>query len=309
MAINELADAKTLTHLTRYDSTHGRFPQPVESDGEALIIHFPEYSQRITLSHHNTIEDINWPQVDLVLECTGAFTDRATAKKHLTRGASRVMFSQPADRDVDATIVFGVNQHLLSPAHRIISNSSCTSNAIIPVIDALEQGFGIESGIIRTLHSIMQDQPVIDAYHHTDLRKTRAAFNSIIPVDTSLAIGIERIFPNLTGRFKAHAIRVPTLNVSAIDFAVLLKKDTQLEQVHQILTEYTKHSPKLFGCTTEPLTSCDFNHDSRSMIIDLSQSLLADNRLLKLMIWFDNEWGYANRMLDLTHYWHFYTND
>ena len=311
VAINELADAKTLTHLTRFDTTHGRFPCELSSTNETLTINFPNTQHSIALTHFEAIADIDWKlyDIDLVLECTGAFNDKATAERHLDKGAKRVMFSQPADRDVDATIVYGVNHHQLSSSHRIISNSSCTSNAIIPVIDAVQQSLGIESGVIRTLHSIMQDQPVIDAYHHTDLRKTRAAFNSMIPVDTELAFGIERFFPNMEQRFEAHAIRIPILNVSAIDIALQLESKTSLQQAHQILIDYCNQNPKIFGYTEEPLASCDFNHDPRSMIIDLNQSLLAGENLLKLMVWFDNEWGYANRMLDLTNHWYFELND
>ena len=302
VAINELADANTVAHLTRYDSTHGRFPGSVDlpSNGETLVIN----QQSIVLLQQPDISQLPWQEldVDIVLECTGAFVDRATAQRHLDAGAKKVIFSQPAEADVDATIVYGVNHSVLQVEHSIISNSSCTSNAIIPVIRELDEHFGIDYGIIRTLHSAMQDQPVIDAYHHTDLRKTRAAFQSIIPVDTGLAKGIGRIFPHLEGRFEAHAVRVPTINVSAIDVALTLHQDTSIEQVHQRLQEASERLNGILTCTTEPLASCDFNHDSHSCIIDLNQTRMGGKRLLKLFIWFDNEWGYANRMLDTTQY-------
>src|SRR5690606_32448299 len=238
--------------------------------------------------------------VDLVLECTGAFTDRASAEKHLARGAQRVLFSQPAEPDVDATIVYGVNHDSLRPEHRIVSNASCTTNCIVPVIQLLDEHFGIEHGLITTIHSAMNDQPVIDAYHHTDLRKTRSAFQSIIPVDTGLARGIDRLLPALAGRFEAQALRVPVVNVSAMDLSVCLRRDLSREAVNALFrSSVDRYPPGVLGCTDEPLASCDFNHDSRSGIVDLGQTRVSGKRLLKLLVWFDNEWGFANRMLDV----------
>ena len=302
VAINELADARTIAHLTRYDSTHGAFPGDVRLEGEILWVNgVPK-----TLLHRGAIGDLDWGDlgVDLVLECTGAFTDRATAEQHLRRGAGRVLFSQPAEQDVDATVVFGINQATLSAAHRIASAASCTTNGIVPVIQALDDAIGIESGTITTIHSAMNDQPVLDAYHHTDLRKTRAAFNSIIPVDTGLARGVERILPDMAGRLSAQALRVPTLNVSAMDLTIQAGSDTSVADVNRALHDAAQQRfDGVLGYTEEPLASCDFNHDSRSSIIDASQTRVSGKRLVKVLTWFDNEWAYANRMLDVADHW------
>ncbi len=302
VAINELADARTVEHLTKYDSTHGRFPGTIGRDGETLRVDADE----VSLLHHENIEDLPWAEleVDIVLECTGAFSDRRTAEKHLTSGAQKVLFSQPAQADVDATVVYGVNHQVLQRQHRIASSASCTTNGIVPVIKALDAAVGIVSGTITTIHSVMNDQPVLDAYHHTDLRKTRASSQSIIPVDTALALGIERILPELTGRFTAQALRVPTLNVSAMDLTILARTDTDEVAVNAALSEAAASCfSGVLGYTTEHLASCDFNHDPRSSIVDASQTRVSGRRLVKVLIWFDNEWAYANRMLDVANYW------
>lgn len=298
VALNELADLQTLAHLTRYDSTHGKFPGKVETRPGQLLIN----DGVMHVTHEPDIRRLPWRElgVDLVLECTGSFTDRATAQRHLAQGAKRVLFSQPAAADVDATIVYGVNHATLKPEHSIVSSASCTTNCIVPVIDALHRKLGVTNGVITTIHSAMNDQPVIDAYHHTDLRKTRSAFQSIIPVDTGLARGIERILPELSGRFEAQAMRVPTVNVSAIDLSVVVEKRVTREDVNQLLREAAAAStPGVLDYTDEPLASCDFNHDSRSAIVDLGQTRVSGGHLVKVLTWFDNEWGYANRMLDV----------
>jgi len=298
VALNELADIQTLAHLTRYDSTHGKFPGSVGVEHQTLVIN----GRRLAVSHIPGLQDLPWQQhdIDLVLECTGTFADRARAEIHLQRGARRVLFSQPAEADVDATIVYGVNHESLRPEHTIVSNASCTTNCIVPVITALHSAFGIDSGVITTIHSAMNDQPVIDAYHHTDLRKTRSAFHSIIPVDTGLARGIDRILPELAGRFEAQAMRVPVVNVSAIDLSVVVERDVTRAEVNAALREAAARSlPQVLACTDEPLASCDFNHDPRSAIVDLGQTRVGGKRLIKVLTWFDNEWGYANRMLDV----------
>ncbi len=298
VALNELADLQTLAHLTRYDSTHGKFPGKVETRADQLVIN----DRVMHVTQQPDIRQLPWREleVDLVLECTGAFTDRATAELHLAQGAKRVLFSQPAAPDVDATIVYGVNHHTLKPEHTIVSNASCTTNCIVPVIVALHSALGVNSGVLTTIHSAMNDQPVIDAYHHTDLRKTRSAFQSIIPVDTGLARGIERILPELRGRFEAQAMRVPTVNVSAIDLSVVVQKRVTREEVNEVLRAAAAAStPGVLDCTDEPLASCDFNHDSRSAIVDLGQTRVSGGHLVKVLTWFDNEWGYANRMLDV----------
>jgi erythrose-4-phosphate dehydrogenase len=302
VAVNELADAGTVLHLTRYDSTHGRFPLPLEGDGEQLRID----GDVICLLHHPEIGSLPWADlgVDIVLECTGAFSDRATAELHLDQGASGVLFSQPARPDVDATVVYGVNHLELKATDRVVSNASCTTNGIVPVIQALDAAVGIESGTITTIHSAMNDQPVLDAYHHTDLRKTRAAGQSIIPVDTALARGVERVLPAMAGRFSAQALRVPTLNVSAMDLTVQTRHDTDVAAINRALHDAAQSGfDGVLGYTEELLASCDFNHDARSSIIDASQTRVSGSRLVKVLTWFDNEWGYANRMLDVARYW------
>ena len=302
VAINELADAGTVLHLSRYDSTHGRFPVKLEGDAHQLRVD----GDAIALLSQPDIGQLPWGdlEVDLVLECTGAFSDRATAELHLRQGARRVLFSQPAQADVDATVVYGVNHRELRAAHRIVSNASCTTNGIVPVIQALDAAVGIESGTITTIHSAMNDQPVLDAYHHTDLRKTRAAGQSIIPVDTALALGVERILPDMVGRFSAQALRVPTLNVSAMDLTVQTRNDTSVEAINRALRDAAQSAfDGVLGYTEEPLASCDFNHDARSSVVDASQTRLSGKRLVKVLTWFDNEWAYANRMLDVARYW------
>ncbi|MFX4227755.1 MAG: type I glyceraldehyde-3-phosphate dehydrogenase [Porticoccaceae bacterium] len=302
VAINELADAQTIRYLTRYDSTHGRFPGQVDLDGETLLVN----GEPVQLLHHQSISDLCWADlgVDLVLECTGSFSDRLTAEQHLLSGAKKVLFSQPADMNVDSTIVMGVNNSLLQSSHQIVSAASCTTNAVVPVLQILQSEFGIESAVIRTIHAAMHDQPVIDAYHHTDLRKTRAAFESLIPVETQLARGISRILPELDGKVEAKAMRVPVSDVSAIDLTVMLKNGVSAENLNALLKHSAKGKYKgILDFTDEPLASCDFVHDPHSGIIDAGQTTVAGGKLAKVLIWFDNEWGYANRMLDVSACW------
>ncbi len=302
VAINEPADCKTIAHLTRYDSTHGRFNGTVEvSDGSLIINGDP-----VQVLHSERLDQLPWQalNVDVVLECSGSFSDRTSAEQHLTSGAKRVLFSQPAEPTVDATIVFGVNEQILNGSETIISAASCSTNCVVPVIKVLNDAFGIDGGVITTIHSAMNDQPVIDAYHHTDLRKTRAAMQSIIPVDTGLALGIDRLMPELTGRFQAQAMRVPTVNVSAIDLSVMVGSDVDVASINRVLAAAAEGPLNgVLGYTEEPLASCDFNHDPRSGIVDASQTRVSQKKLVKVLIWFDNEWGYANRMLDTLSSW------
>ena len=302
VAINEIADTNTVVHLTRYDSTHGRFPgDVVAGDGSMVIDGVP-----IQLLREAEPGRLPWSalDVDVVLECTGAFTERRLAEQHLTQGARRVLFSQPAQSDVDATIVYGINHELLGADQRIVSNASCTTNGIVPVLKALMDDFGIASGTITTIHSAMNDQPVLDAYHHTYLSKTRAAGQSIIPVDTALAKGVERILPELAGRLSAQALRVPTLNVSAMDLTVQVEKAVDTGSVNRALAAAAAaRFAGVLGYTEEPLASCDFNQDPHSCIVDAGQTRVSGGHLVKVLIWFDNEWGYANRMLDVARHW------
>ncbi|WP_457552859.1 type I glyceraldehyde-3-phosphate dehydrogenase [Desulfobacula sp.] len=298
VAINEMADGRTIYHLTKYDSTHGRFPLKVGSEKSVLLIG----KDRINIFHEKNIVNLPWKDlnIDVVLDCTGIYNDRESAELHLLSGAKKVIFSQPAADEIDATIVYGVNHHIIKKEHAILSNASCTTNCVIPVLYVLDQTLGIESGTITTIHSAMHDQPVIDAYN-PDLRKTRSALLSIIPVNTALEKGISKILPTMEGKFETLAIRVPTTNVSIMDITLMVKMDTDIAAVNDSLTWAAENELKdILGVTDEHLVSCDFNHDPRSSIIDLHQTRVSRKRLVKIQAWFDNEWGYSNRMLDTT---------
>lgn len=298
VAINEPADLNTIAHLTKYDTTHGRFPGGVAIENCALRIN----GDVIAVSHHTELADLNWREhaIDIVLECSGEYTTRAQLQRHIDAGAKHVLLSQPGVEI--PVVVFGSNQTAHSGDETIVSAASCTTNCIVPVIQALDAEFGIDNGIITTIHSAMNDQPVLDAYHHTDLRKTRAAGQSIIPVDTGLAFGIGRVLPAMAGRFAAHALRVPTINVSAMQLTVHACKTATVDDVNRALAAAAARNAAILGYTEEPLASCDFNHDPRSGIVDASQTRVAGN-LINVLTWFDNEWGYANRMLDIAAHW------
>ncbi|NIZ06808.1 MULTISPECIES: erythrose-4-phosphate dehydrogenase [unclassified Pseudoalteromonas] len=296
VAINELADPKGIAHLLKYDTSHGRFSFPVNLGEDTLTV----ANDSIALFAEENPVELPWKtlDVDVVLECTGVYHSREHAELHITAGAKKVLFSQPADADVDATIVYGINDDELKAEHTIVSNGSCTTNCIVPVIKVLDDAFSIESGAITTIHASMHDQQVIDAYHH-DLRRTRAASQSIIPVDTKLARGIERILPKFHSRFEAIAVRVPTINVTAMDLSVTVNTDVNLATVNQALKLAAKDRLEgILSYTEEPLVSVDFNHDPHSCIIDGTQTRVSHKRLIKLLVWCDNEWGFANRMLD-----------
>ncbi|MGO2131984.1 MAG: type I glyceraldehyde-3-phosphate dehydrogenase [Halomonas sp.] len=298
VVINELSGLDTIAYLTRYDTTHGRFPTTVETGPDTLIIN----GHSILVISELEPARLPWREldIDLVLECSGSFKDRASAELHLEAGARRLLFSQPAESDVDATIVTGINDSDLNPEHRVISAASCTTNCLVPVLTVLDEALGIEHGVTTTIHSAMNDQPVIDAYHQTDLRLTRSAMHSIVPVDTGLALGIDRLMPHLHGRFECLHVRVPTINVSAMDLSLCVRNETNAEIVNALLREAsTSRLAGLLGYTEEPMASIDFNHDPRSGIVDATQTRVAGGRLIKLMCWFDNEWGFANRMLDV----------
>jgi D-erythrose 4-phosphate dehydrogenase len=297
VAVNDIADSGTMAYLTKHDTIHGPFPLPVNLEDSVLAVG----DDRIALTAHSRIEEIPWKArgVDLVLECTGLFGERADAQRHIASGAGSVLFSYPATPDVDFTVVYGINHRELGRRHRIVSNASCTTNCLVPVIKVMDDRFGITQGLITTIHASMNDQPVIDAYHHTDLRRTRSAGQSIIPVETQLARGIGRILPHLEGRFEATAVRVPVVNVSALDIALRVERDTNRDEVNRVLAEAAAgplHG--ILGVSEEPLVSCDFNHDPRSSVVDLTQTRVAGESLVKLFTWFDNEWAYAVRMLD-----------
>ena len=296
VAINELADAKGVVHLLKYDTSHGRFAFGVSPfDGGIRVA-----DDNIALFCEADPLALPWREleVDVVLECTGVFHSREHAQWHLTAGAKKVLFSHPADTDIDATIIYGINHDSLTEAMNVVSAGSCTTNCIVPVIQVLDQHFGVESGTITTIHASMHDQQVIDAYH-PDLRRTRAASQSIIPVDTKLALGIERILPKFAGRFEAIAVRVPTVNVTAMDLSVSLQQDVSIKDVNRVLSQARiTELAGILDYTEEPLVSVDFNHDAHSCIVDGSQTRVSHKRLVKCLVWCDNEWGFANRMLD-----------
>lgn len=294
--INEPAASEAIAHLLKYDSSHGRFGRAVSLSNDALTV----AEDTIALTHETDIDAIDWSAhgVDVVVDCTGVYGSQADGQRYLKKGVKRVLFSHPGKPDVDFTAIYGVNEHELQAHHTVVSNGSCTTNCIVPVIKVLDDTFGIDSGAITTIHSAMHDQQVIDAYH-PDLRRTRAAGRSIIPVDTRLARGIERIMPHLEGRFEAIAVRVPTTNVTAMDLSVTLNSDATIEQVNRVLREQSGSAlAGILDYTEEPLVSIDFNHDPHSSIVDGTQTRVSHKRLVKLLCWCDNEWGFANRLLD-----------
>ncbi len=297
VALNELSDMESIAHLTKYDSTHGRFGGDVSFEADHLLVN----GDRIRVSCEKEISRIPWSDldVDVVLECTGSFTKRSLAEKYLGIGAKKVIFSCPAESDVDATVVYGINEDLLTPSDTIVSNASCTTNCIVPVIKALDDELGVDHGVITTIHSMMNDQPVIDAYHHQDLRKTRSSSGSIIPVHTELNKGLDRILPHLAGAFETNAMRVPVINVSAMQLTVNVFTQTDRETANQILANAASgRLSGILGYKETPLVSCDFNHDPRSSVVDGTQTSVSGGKMVNVLAWFDNEWGYANRMLD-----------
>ncbi len=303
-AINEPADLASIAYLTRFDSTHGRFPGQVEAgDGHLLIDGVP-----IPVSHATTPEGVDWAshELDLVVECSGQYGDRASLERFLLAGCPRLLLSHPGNsaEDVDATVVHGINHLALDGREGLVSNASCTTNAVVPVLHLLQREIGLEQVLLTTLHSVMNDQPLIDGYHHTDLRRTRSAMQSIIPVSTGLARGVERLLPQLAGRVQAKAIRVPTHNVSAIDMVLATTRDVGAAEINALL----KHAAdscyrQLIAYSDETHASIDFNHDPHSAIVDASQTRMVGPRLVNLVVWFDNEWGFASRMVDVTRHW------
>ncbi|WP_300425880.1 type I glyceraldehyde-3-phosphate dehydrogenase [uncultured Thalassolituus sp.] len=297
VVINELADIDSLSYMLRYDSTHGRFNGTVSiADEQHLMVN----GDRIRVCHIGDPAELDWAalDVDLVLECSGQIRSREDAELHLSRGAKKVLISNPADSAVDNTVIYGHNHDSLSADQRIVSNGSCSTNALIPVLTLIDQAYGIEAGVTTTIHSAMNDQPVIDAYH-SDMRRTRSAVQSIIPVDTGLPAGIERLMPQLAGKIESLHVRVPTINVSALDISLQLTDATDANAVNALLAGASNERfDGILGLTREAHASIDFNHDPRSAIVDATQTRVSGGRLLKLLVWFDNEWGFANRMLD-----------
>ncbi|EGU36118.1 erythrose 4-phosphate dehydrogenase [Vibrio ichthyoenteri ATCC 700023] len=301
VAVNELAQPEAMAHLLQYDTSHGRFAKKISHDQEHLYIHHEAGEHdTIRILHLSEIDLLPWRDldVDIVLDCTGVYGCRADGLAHIEAGANKVLFSHPGANDLDNTIIYGVNHHTLTPEHTIVSNGSCTTNCIVPIIQVLDDAFGIDSGTITTIHSSMNDQQVIDAYH-TDLRRTRAASQSIIPVDTKLHKGIERIFPKFSNKFEAISVRVPTVNVTAMDLSVTISTNVKVNDVNQTIVNASQCTLRhIVDYTEAPLVSVDFNHDPHSAIVDGSQTRVSDGHLVKMLVWCDNEWGFANRMLD-----------
>lgn len=301
VAVNELAQPEAMAHLLQYDTSHGRFGLKVSHDQEHLYIERPtEGRDVIRVLHIDDIQRLPWRDlnIDIVLDCTGVYGSKSDGLAHIAAGAKKVLFSHPAAQDIDNTIIFGVNQETLEPQHSVVSNGSCTTNCIVPVIKVLDEAFGIDSGTITTIHSSMNDQQVIDAYH-TDLRRTRSASQSIIPVDTKLHKGIERIFPKFSNKFEAISVRVPTVNVTAMDLSVTIQSNVTVNDVNQTIIQAAQCTLQgIVDYTEAPLVSIDFNHDPHSAIVDGTQTRVSNGRLVKMLVWCDNEWGFANRMLD-----------
>jgi len=304
VAINEPANLESIAYLTRFDSTHGRFPGSVEVRDGLLEID----GRAIVVSHAQTPEEVDWRalDIDLLVECSGHYGYRCDLVRFIDAGCKRLLLSHPGHggEDVDATIVFGVNQQLLSGAEHLVSNASCTTNAVVPVLDLLDREIGIAHALLTTLHSAMNDQPLADGYHHADLRRTRSAMQSMIPVSTGLARGVERLLPRLAGCVQAKAIRVPTPNVSAIDLVLTLSQDVSAARINRLLADAAAGPwRKLLAYTDTPHASIDFNHDPHSAIVDGSQTRACGPRQVNLLLWFDNEWGFANRMVEVAGHW------
>jgi glyceraldehyde 3-phosphate dehydrogenase len=292
VAINDLGDAETNAHLLKYDSVHGRFNGIVNHDDESLSVN----GDRIAITAIRDPEALPWKdnRVDVVLECTGLFTSRAKAGAHLKAGASKVIISAPSP-DADAMVVYGVNESILTADHHIISNASCTTNCLAPVVEALHNTIGIESGLMTTIHSYTNDQHLSDVYH-SDLYRARSATQSMIPTKTGAAASIGKVIPELSGKLDGLAVRVPTINVSLVDFGFIASRDTTVEEINQTIKDASENSPVL-GYNDEKLVSVDFNHNALSSIFDANHTR-AIGRHAKVMAWYDNEWGFSNRMLD-----------
>jgi glyceraldehyde 3-phosphate dehydrogenase/D-erythrose 4-phosphate dehydrogenase len=304
IAINEPADLASIAHLTRFDSTHGRFPGRVATDGAALILD----GRAVAVFHATAPEDVDWRAlgIDLVVECSGRYTERGQLQRFINAGCPRLLLSNPGAHadDVDVTVVHGVTHAWLDARARLVSAASCTTNAAVPVLALLQREFGLERVLLTTLHSAMNDQPLIDGYHHRELARTRSAMQSIIPVATGLARGVERLLPELAGRVEAKAIRVPTHNVSAIDMVLTLACEASAAQVNDLLREAAHcQYAGLVAWSDAPHASIDFNHDAHSAIVDGGQTRNCGPRTINLFVWFDNEWGFANRMVELARHW------
>ncbi len=297
VAINDLGNIESNAHLTRYDTTHGKFSEQILVDGEYIIIN----RDKIKVFSEKDPSKIPWRDlnIDIVLECTGLFSTFEKASLHLKSGAKKVIISAPGGKDVDATIVFGVNHNILSSSHRIISNASCTTNCLAPLVKPLNDFIGIENGLMTTIHAYTNDQVLTDVMH-SDLRRARSATQSMIPTKTGAAAAVGLVLPELAGRLDGYAIRVPTINVSIVDLSFIASRETSVEEINQILFSASENSLKdILNYNKDPLVSIDFNHNSASSNYDSTLTRVS-GKLVKVSSWYDNEWGFSNRMLDTT---------
>ena len=292
VAINDLGDPSLNSHLLRHDTVHGHFPYSVEHDAESISVD----GDRITISSERDPANLPWASmdIDLVMECTGLFTKREAAAKHIAAGAKRVLISAPSP-DADATIVYGVNDDILTAEHTVVSNASCTTNCLAPVAKALNDAVGIENGLMTTVHAYTNDQNLSDVYH-SDPYRARSATHSMIPTKTGAAAAVGLVLPELAGKFDGLAVRVPVINVSLVDLTFTAGRDTTKEEINEIVEKAAANSPVL-AVNAQPLVSIDFNHDAHSSTFDANHTRV-NGRLVKIMAWYDNEWGFSNRMLD-----------
>jgi glyceraldehyde 3-phosphate dehydrogenase len=296
VALNDLGDARTNAHLTRHDTAHGRFPGQVEVEGDCLIVN----GDRIKVFAERDPARLPWGElgVDVVLECTGLFASREKASVHLRSGARKVVISAPAGKDVDATIVHGVNHDLLTAGHEIISNASCTTNCLAPLVKPLHEQIGVLAGIMTTIHAYTNDQVLTDVYHK-DLRRARSATMSMIPTKTGAAAAVGLVLPELDGRLDGFSIRVPTINVSLVDLSFTAARSTSVAEIDTLMRDASTGSLQgVLAYTDGPLVSVDFNHDPASASYDATLTKVLGGTLVKVCAWYDNEWGFSNRMLD-----------
>ncbi|MEO8536201.1 MAG: type I glyceraldehyde-3-phosphate dehydrogenase [Betaproteobacteria bacterium] len=302
VAINDLGSAATNAHLTRYDTAHGKFPGSVDVDGDAMVVD----GDRIRVFAERNPAALPWGSlgVDVVLECTGLFTTKEKAAAHLQAGARKVIISAPGGKDVDATIVYGVNHQTLKASDTVISNASCTTNCLAPLVKPLHDHIGVVNGLMTTVHAYTNDQVLTDVYHE-DLRRARSATMSMIPTKTGAAAAVGLVLPELNGKLDGYAIRVPTINVSLVDLTFIAARDTDVEEVNGIMKAASETGPLSGGVlryNTAPLVSVDFNHDPASSTFDSTLTKVS-GRLVKVSSWYDNEWGFSNRMLDVAAAW------
>jgi glyceraldehyde 3-phosphate dehydrogenase len=297
VAINDLGDTKINAHLTRYDTTHGKFPGTVAIDGDSLVVN----GDRIKVLSNRDPSQLPWKDlgVDVVHECTGFFTSKEKAAAHLKAGAKKVIISAPGGKDVDGTIVYGVNHGTLKGSHTVISNASCTTNCLAPMVKPLHEKIGLVNGLMTTIHAYTNDQVLTDVYHE-DLRRARAAAHNMIPTKTGAAAAVGLVLPELNGKLDGYAIRVPTINVSIVDLSFVAARDTTVDEVNAIMKAAADGELKgILGYNAEQLVSSDFNHDPRSSVFEATLTKVS-GRLVKVSSWYDNEWGFSNRMLDTT---------